>query len=202
MSSGAREVTVARTIRQCGANRSSWGDVLLLSLFLAVPTALILLAGYAAAARSHPTDEELTTRFLSRESDFRALAQMLESDRGRLLSLGAESIEFADLVRAGAGTVHVGDYQILLARIGAANFRYFPRSGNLVLPVSGSSDHFTETKKSYLYLNHPEEPQALLHHQSYAFRGPGIYVVTGDHRIKGRWFIHHDGTVVVAFAPY
>ncbi len=201
MSCCAREVTVVRTIGQRGENRSSWGDVLLLSLFVVVPAALILLAVYAAAARSHPTDEELSTRFLSHQSDFQALAQLLESNRGRLLSLGAESLEFADFVPAGASTAQMGDYKVLLARIGAKNFRYFPRSGNLILPVSGSSDNFPESNKSYLYLSR-EQPQPLLHHQSYSWRGPGIYFVTGDHRIEGRWFIHHDGTVVVAFAPY
>jgi hypothetical protein len=175
---------------------------LLLSLVVAVPAALILLAGYGAAALSHPTDEEMIARFLLHESDFRALAQMLVSDRGRLLSLGAESIEFADLEPAGARTTQMDDYKVLLAKIGATNFRYFPRSGNLFLPVSSSGDHFAEIRKSYLYLNR-EEPQPLLHHQGYSsWRGPGIYFVTGDHRIEGRWFIHHDGTVVVTFAPY
>jgi hypothetical protein len=175
---------------------------LLLSLIVAVPAALILLAGYGAAALSHPTDEEMIARFLLHESDFRALAQMLVSDRGRLLSLRAESIEFADLEPAGARTTQMDDYKVLLAKIGATNFRYFPRSGNLFLPVSSSGDNFAEIHKSYLYLNR-EEPQPLLHHQGYSsWRGPGIYFVTGDHRIEGRWFIHHDGTVVVTFAPY
>jgi hypothetical protein len=188
-------------MEQRRADRSSWGDVLLLSLFVAVPAALVLLAGYAAAARSHPTDEELTARFLAHESNFQALAQILDSDRGRLLSLGVESFEFADFAPAGAGSAHIADYKGLLARIGATDFRYFPRSGNLILSVSRSGDNFAETRKSYLYLSH-EEPQPLLHQHSYSWRGPGIYFVTGDHRIKGRWFIHHDGTVVVALAPY
>jgi len=162
---------------------------------------VVLLAGYASPARNLPTDEELTERFSSQESDFQSLVQVLDTDRGRLLSLGAESYEFTDLVAAGAGTPHLNDYKEILAKIGSANFRYFPRSGNLILPVSTSGDHFADTGKSYLYLSR-EEPQPLLRHQSVSWRGPGIYSVTGDHRIKGRWSIHHERTWDVAFAPY
>jgi hypothetical protein len=178
-------------------NRGSWSDVLVLSLFVAVPLVLVLLAGLAAARGSHPTDEELTARFLSHESDFAALTHRLDSDRGRLPP-GTESADLADFVQAGAGR---GDYEVLLARVGATNFRYFPRSGNLIVPVSKPGDPFAVTRKSYSYLSR-EEQQPLLHHQSYASRGPAVYWATGDHRIKGRWFIHHDGTVVGALAPY
>jgi hypothetical protein len=195
-----RDVTVVHAVEQRAKNRSSRAAVFMLSLFVAVPVALGLLAAYAAARDSHPTDEELTARFLAHESDFQTLAQMLDSDRRRLL-LRAEPIDLADLVAAGASTANIGNYESLLARIGAKNFNYFPRSGNLVLPVSASGENFAQSRKSYSYLSR-EEPQPLLHHQSYALRGPGIYFVTGDHRIKGQWFIHHEGTVVVTFAPY
>ncbi|MDB6100086.1 MAG: hypothetical protein JWO52_85 [Gammaproteobacteria bacterium] len=171
--------------------------MLVLSLFVAVPLVLVLLAGLAAARGGHPTDEELTTRFLSHESGFAALINRLDSDRGRL-SPGTESADLADVVQAGAGRV---DYEVLLARIGATGFHYFPRSGNLIVPVSKPGDPFAVTRKSYLYLSR-EEQQPLLHHQSYASRGPAVHWATGDHRIKGRWFIHHDETVVGAFAPY
>jgi hypothetical protein len=192
---GARGFTDRR------ANRSSWGDVLLLSIFVAVPAALIMLAGYTTAARNHPTDEELTESFRSHESAFQSLVQVLDTDRGRLLSLGGDSYEFTDLVAADAGTPHLKDYKDILARIGSANFRYFPRSGNLILPASRSGDNIADTTKAYLYLSRGE-PQPLLRHQSVSWRGPGIYFFTGDRRIKGRWFIHHEGTWVVAFAPY
>jgi hypothetical protein len=175
--------------------------VLLLSLLVALPVGLTLCAGYAATVRSHPTDDELIGRFFSHESDFQSLVQILESERGRLLSLGAESYEFTDFAPTAAGTAHLADYKVLLAKIGSASFRYFPRSGNLILPPSRSGESFAETKKSYLYLSR-DEPQPLRRHQSDSWRGPGVYFVTGDRRIKGRWFIHRDRTVVVAFAPY
>jgi hypothetical protein len=193
-----REVPVVPRLTLPVVKRSSWTQVLLLSLFVAVAAAIVALSAYSAARVSRPTDEELTARFLLHEADFQALLQMLDSDR-RKLPTGDGPFDVADLVAAGAA--RQGDYQVLLAKIDATDVRYFPRSGNLVLTVAQSGEHFTDTKKSYLYLSH-EQPQPLLHHPSYAWRGPGIYFVTGDHRIKGQWFIHHDGTVVVAFAPY
>jgi hypothetical protein len=180
---------------------------LLLSFLVAAALVLSLCDGYAAATRGDPTDSDLTVRFLSHESDFQSLLQVLESDRGRLLSLGAESYELSDFVRTGTGTSHLADYKGLLAKIGATNFRYFPRSGKLILPDRGSLDSSAQTSRPYLYLNHEEtssgERQPLRHYQGGdSWRGPGVRFVTGDKRIKGRWFIHHEGTLVVAFAPY
>jgi hypothetical protein len=193
-----REVNVVNRLRRPVANRPSWTQVLVLSLFVIVPAAIVALSGYSAARGDHPTDEELTARFLSHEADFQALIHMLDSDRRRLL-LADGPLNLAELEAAGA--TRAGDYRVLLAKFDATNVRYFPRSGNVVVLVAQSGEHFADTKKSYLYLSR-EPPQPLLHHSSYAWRGPGIYFVTGDQRIKGQWFIHHDGTVVVAFAPY
>jgi hypothetical protein len=161
---------------------------------------LVLLTAYAVARGSHPTDEELTARFLSHESDFQALVRMLDSDRNRL-TLKAEPFDLPDLVAAGESAVRIQNYEALLAKIDARNFRYFPRSGNIVLPVSQSGENLPKSAKSYMYLSR-DEPQPVLDHRSYGWREPGMYFVTGDHRIKGQWFIHHDGTLVVAFAPY
>jgi hypothetical protein len=174
--------------------------VLVLSLFVAVPLVLVLIAAYTAIRGGHPTDEELTARFLSRESDFQALVHRLDSDRGRLPP-GTESVDLADLVQAGADSARIGNYAVLLARIGATNFRYFPGSGNLIVPVSKPDDRFAATRQSYLYLGR-EEPQPLLHPRAYASHAPGVYFAPADHRMKGRWFVHRDGPVVGALAPY
>jgi len=173
---------------------------LVLSLFVAVPLVLVLIAGHTAIRGGHPTDEELTARFLSRESDFQALVHRLDSDRGRLPP-GTESVDLADLVQAGADRARMGDYEALLTRIGATNFRYFPASGNLIVLVSNPGDPRATTRESYLYLGR-EEPQPLLHPRAYASHGPAVYFAPADHRIKGRWFVHRDGPVVGAFAPY
>jgi hypothetical protein len=123
---------------------------------------------------------------------------MLDTDRRRF-PLRTAPFDLADL--AAAGAARLDDYRALLKMIDAENFRYFPRSGNLILPVSGSDENPAESRKSYLYLNHAE-PQPLLDRRSYGWRGPGLYLVTGDQPIGERWFIHHDTTVAVAFAPY
>ena len=199
MSSTTRGVTVAQRSRRLLANRSSWTEVLALSLFIAVPAAIIALSGYSTARGGNPADDDLTARFLSHQADFETLPQMLDSDRARL-PLADGPFDLADLMAAGAARNH--DYRGLLAKIEAANIRYFPRSGNIVLPLAKSSDHFfADAKKSYLYLNR-EQWQPLPNRPSYARPGPGIYFVTEDHRIKGKWFIHHDGTLEVAFLPY
>jgi hypothetical protein len=181
-----------------GAHERSWTAVFALSLFIAVPAILILLAAHSVDRRSHPTDEELTASFLAHESDFQTLTLMLDADRGKL-PLGAGPFDLADL--AAAGAARLDDYRTLLKKIDAGNFRYFPGSGNLIVPISGSDESLTESRKSYLYLRH-DEPQPVLDHRSYGWRGPGPYLITGDQPIKGRWFIHHDMTVAVAFAPY
>jgi hypothetical protein len=181
------------------ANRSSWTEVLSLSLFIALPAGVVALSGYSAARGGSRSDDDLTVRFLSHQADFEALPQMLDSDRASLPQADGP-FDLADLMAAGAARNH--DYRALLANIEAANIRYFPRSGDIVLPLAKSSDHFVaETEESYLYLNR-EQPQPLPNHPSYTQPGPGIYRVTWDHRIKGKWFIHHDGTQEVAFLPY
>jgi hypothetical protein len=171
----------------------------MLSLFVAVPAAIVALSGYSTARGGNPSDDDLTARFLSHQADFEMLPPMLDSDRASLPQTDGP-FDLSDLMTAGAARNH--DYRGLLAKIEAANIRYFPLSGNIVLTLAKSSDHvFADTKKSYLYLNR-EQPQPLPDHPSYARPGPGIYFVTEDHRIKGKWFIHHDGTLEVAFLPY
>ena len=174
---------------------------MLLSLLVALSAALALYSGYSVSARSHPTDDDLIVKFLSNESDFQSLVHILEADRGSLLSLGGESYEFTDHLPTGAAAVHWADYKALLARIGLTNFRYFPRSGNLILPASMSPDNSAEIRRSYLYLVN-NDPEPLLRYASDSWRGPGIHFTTGDRRIKGNWFIHHEGTLVVAFSPF
>jgi hypothetical protein len=196
MNCTTRAVIVAHRSRRPLANRSSWTPVLVLSLLVAVPALIMALSGYSAARGSNPSDDDLTARFLSHQVDFEALPQMLDSDRARL-PLADGPFDLVDLMAAGAARNH--DYRPLLAKIEAANIRYFPRSGNIVLPLAKSNDHFfADTKKSYVYLNR-EQPRPL---PRYARPGPGIYFVTEDHPIKGNWFIHHDGTLEVAFPPY
>lgn len=199
MSCTTHGVTVADRSRRPSANRSSWTEVLVLSLLLAAAATIVALSAYSAARGNDSSDDDLTARFLSHQADFEALRQMLDSDSARL-PLAGGPFDLADLIAAGAAPGH--DYRAQLAKIGVINLRYFPRSGNIVLPLAKPSEHsFANTKRSYLYLNR-EPPQRLPNHPRYGWPGPGIYFVTEDHRIKGKWFIHHDGTLEVAFLPY
>jgi hypothetical protein len=172
----------------------------MLSAVLIVPVALVLLVVHTAHRLSHPSEEELMATFLSHEADFRELAQMLDSDSGRL-SLAGEAVELSDLGTAGAGATRIRHYEGLLRRIDVESFRYFPRSGNIILVVSDRSDSRPGCSTSYRYLPR-DEPQRLVYHRGYGWRGPGTYVLTGDRRIKGQWFIHHDTTLGVGFSPY
>jgi hypothetical protein len=193
--SGCTHCVTVRSAGRAGARRS-WSDVWLLSLIVAVPAVLVVLAGYLSARGNHPTDEELIERFSSHESEFNALERGLPADCARL-SPSATSCVLTDLARAGGAQ----DYPAVLRRIGATNLSYFPGSGTIIVPVSKPGESFSNTRKSYVYLSH-DEPEPLVRRYGYAFRGPGIYFVTGDERIQGRWYIHHDGAVVIAFAPY
>jgi hypothetical protein len=172
----------------------------MLSALLIVPVALVLMAAHTANRLSHPSEEELTATFLAREADFLELAQMLDSDDGRL-SLAGEAVELSDLGTAGASATRIRHYQSVLRRIDVKSFRYFPRSGNIILAVSERSDSRPGCSTSYRYVPR-DEPQRLVYLQGYGWRGPGILLLTGDRRIKGQWFVHHDTTVGIGFSPY
>jgi hypothetical protein len=191
----AGEVAAVRKSRDPVAHRSLRSDIWVLILMVAVPVVIVTLSGYLTS--NPPTDEEITARFLSHEADFQMLISMLHSDGGRL-SIAKEPIDLEDLVAVGANN---GAYRLLLAKIGATGFHYFPRTGNVRLPISQPDAHFTDTNKSYLYLS-DEQSQPLLGGQSYPQHGPGLYILADDHQIKGRWFIRHESPTIVAFAPY
>jgi hypothetical protein len=74
-------------------------------------------------------------------------------------------------------------------------------SGNVVIPVGEPGESPAAATKFYVYLREGQ-PEPLENRHRGGWRGPGVYVVTGDRHIKGHWYIHHNRTVVVAFAPY
>jgi hypothetical protein len=75
------------------------------------------------------------------------------------------------------------------------------RSGNVVIPVGAAGESPAAATRFYVYLREGQ-PEPLGNRPSGSWRGPGVYVVTGDRHIKGQWYIHHNRTWVVAFAPY
>jgi hypothetical protein len=195
-----RDVTVRQPERQRAPDRS-WTVTFVLSLLWIAPVvALVVLVDHPANRISRPSDQELTATFLSHEADFEELARMLDADGGRL-SLAEEALELADLGRAGASATRIGHYVSVLRKINATNFRYFPRCGTIIVPVSERSDSRPGSSKSYRYLPRGE-PQSLAYHPVYGWRGPGMYILTEDRRIKGQWFVHHDTTIAIGVSPY
>ena len=195
-----REVTADQPARQRAPDRSFWAKVFVLSVLLVVPVASVVLMAQTANGINRPSDEELIAVFLSHEADFQKLTQMLEADHRRL-PLGGEAVELTDLATAGASVTRIGSYESLLRKIDVKNFRYFPLIGNIILSVSETSDGRPGCSKSYRYLPR-DEPQRLVAHRGYGLRGPGLYLLTGDRRIKGQWFVHHDTTLAIGFSPY
>ena len=69
----------------------------------------------------------------------------------------------------------------------------------LILFAAHSVDrrsHPTDEELTASFLAHESDFQTL------TLMLDASYLITGDRPIKGRWFIHHDMTVAVAFAPY
>jgi hypothetical protein len=194
------DATVRQPKSERTPHRSSWTAAFVLSALLIVPLALVVLAARADDGMSHPSDQELIESFLSHEADFQELTQMLESDRETLLLVGPV-VELTNLARVATSAARIHHYESLLSTMGVKNFRYFPRSRTLILPVSEQSDSLPGYSKSYRYLPR-DEPQHVVSHRGYGWRGPGVYVLTADIRIKGQWFIHHDTTLGIGLSPY
>jgi hypothetical protein len=161
---------------------------------------LAVLATYEVDIRNRPSDEELTANFLSHETTFNELVQMLDADRRTLASEGETPIDFAALSRPDADTARAETYSGLLRQISVADLRYSPDSGTLIL-LPDRQANLPRPSKSYLYLPRAQL-QPVIRHHGYHWRGPGVYVVTGDRPLKGSWFIHHDTTIQIAFSPY
>jgi len=171
----------------------------LIGLMLA-SSALAVLATCEVDPGNRPGDAELTANFLSHETTFNELVQMLDGDRRTLALEGETPIDVAALSRLGASAARAQTYSGLLRQISVADLRYFPDSGKLIL-LPDRQANLPRPSKSYLYLPHAQ-PQPVVRHHGYNWRGPGVYVVTGDRPLKGSWFIHYDTVIQVAFSPY
>ena len=182
------------------SDKGSWAATWALIALLLGSAALAALATYEVDLRNRPSDEELTANFFSHETTFNELVRMLYADRRTLAPEVETPIDFAALSRLGAGAAGVETYSGLLRQISVADFRYFPDSGKLIL-LPDRQANLLRPSKSYLYLPHAQ-PQPVVRHHGYGWRGPGVYVVTGDRPLKGSWFIHYETTVQVAFSPY
>lgn len=168
---------------------------LVLGLFL-----LAVSATYEVNRKNEPSDEALTTNFLSHEARFDELVRMLASDQLSAAAIEATGIDRATGARLDENPARVTVYSGLLRQISVVDFRYFPDSGRLILVPDGQ-DNLEGPSKFYLYLPHGQ-PQPLVPYYGSDWRTPGIYILTGDRQLRGSWFIHHEKTMQVAVPPY
>lgn len=152
-----------------------------IALVLGLAT-LAVYSAFAVDGAGQPGDEELTSNFFSHEAAFEELVQMLSTAR---LATNAARIRM---------------YRGLLRQISVEDLRYFPDSGKLILVPDGQLNP-ERPSETYLYLPNAQPPPFARYH-GYAWRGPGMYVLSGDRPLKGSWYVHHDVTIEVAVAPY
>ncbi|MGH8200943.1 MAG: hypothetical protein ACREVO_11365 [Steroidobacteraceae bacterium] len=164
------------------------------------PSTLAVFAAYDVNEEKQPSDQELATNFFSHEARFDELAQMLAAHRPSLAAKGATSVDLARVERVDKGAARFKMYRVLLRQISVADLRYFPDSGELALVPEGQ-ENLDQPRKFYLYLPHIH-PQSLVQNRGYNWREPGMSIVTGDHPLKGFWYIHHEVTIEVAVNPY
>jgi hypothetical protein len=161
---------------------------------------LAVFATYDVNRENEPGDEALTTNLLSHQAGFDELVQMLETDHLSVSAKGASGIDLATVARLDKDPERFRMYRGLLRQISVADLRYFPDSRKLILIPDGQ-DNPDRQSKFYLYLPHGQAQPLVSYHGS-DWRMPGMYLRTGDRRLKGNWFIHHEMTLEVAVPPY
>ena len=184
-----------------GSPDRSWAAALvLITLFLA-PAALTLVAVPAINRSDQPSDEQLMENFLAHEAKFDELVQMLGSDYRSGAPAAAESVDLAGLSAVVTSAARMDEYERLLRQISVADLRYFPADGKLILLPAAAQTNTEGASKSYAYMA-GGQPQPIVAHHGYNWRGPGLYLLTGDRRVEGFWFIHYDTTITLAFSPH
>lgn len=183
-------------MRDTGARAAMWA---LFALLLGLSALGVFDTRYVNQ-QNRPSDAQLRSNFLSHEAAFEDLVRMLDRDKPTLAAGRTAVIDLSALAGLGTSAARTGRYRRLLRRISVADFRYFTDSGKLILVPDGQQD-LRRPSKSYLYLPHGQ-PQPFVQDHGYDWRGPGIYLVTGDRPLRGPWFIHHDMTMELAGLPY
>lgn len=170
---------------------------------IALVLGLALLAAFATHGvnrKNEPSDEALAMNFLSHEAEFDELVRMLASDHLSAAATEATGIDLSAAARLDENPARIAMYGGLLRQISVADFHYFPDSGRLILMPDGR-DNLEGPSNFYLYLPHGR-PQPLVPYYGSDWRMPGIYMLTGDRRLRGNWFIHREMTMQVAVSPF
>jgi hypothetical protein len=179
----------------------SWVAVLLLMTLFLAPAVFTIVANHTISQRNQPSDAELIENLLAHETKFDELVQMLDSDSRSWPPGAGESIDLAGLSTVVTSAARMDIYKRLLRQISVADLRYFPGSGKLILRPATVPTDIAGSSKSYAYVV-SGQPQPVVAHHGYNWRGPGLYFLTGDRRVKGFWFIHYDTMITLAFSPY
>jgi hypothetical protein len=179
----------------------SRGAVLVLIALCLAPAALTVVATYTNNQTDQPSDAELMENLLAHETKFEELVQMIHSDCRSFPPGTGESIGFAGLSAVVSSAARMEIYKRLLRQTSVADLRYFPGSGKLILLPAAAQTNIEGSSKSHAYML-GGQPQPVVAHHGYNWRGPGVYVLTGDRWVKGFWFIHYDTRITVEFSPY
>jgi hypothetical protein len=196
------ERVVSPPSAECQATgRRTWLAVCMLIGLVLASLLLPLLAAYTVDQQNQPGDGELVNNFLSHQAAFEELVEMLGFDCRALRRERRDVKNLEMLSRVVDSTGRMDIYRDLLQRISVADLRYFPNSGKLILLPIAAHRTAKGSSKSYEYL--PEgRPDRFVQRHGYYWRGPGVYFLTDDRRIKGDWYIHHDMMITVSFSPY
>jgi hypothetical protein len=156
---------------------------------------LIVLTGLVAPATcnpgsgGYPGSDELVSRFRAHEREFAVLAEMLAADRGAFVDIrGPIALDAS----------RRASYEDLLGKIGVADLRYVPGSGEIAVWVS---DVGVPPSTHYLYTS-TEHPARSVRSAPARFGGPGLYFITRDQPLAGGWFLRHEVSVPVCVFPY
>ena len=179
----------------------SWVAVLVLITLFLLPAASTIVATQTIGQRNQPSDAELMENFLTHETKFNELVQMLDSDCRSLPPGAGESIDLAGLSAVVTSPARMDTYRRLLRQIFVTDLHYFPGSGKLILLPAAAQANFGGSSKSYAYMV-GGQPRPVIAHHGYNWRGPGLYFLRGDRWVEGSWFIHYDTTITLTFSPY
>jgi len=175
--------------------------MLVLITLLLAPVVLTTVAGLTIHQRNGPSDQDLLENLLAHETKFDELVAMLTADCRSLPPGAGESIDLAGLSAVVTNAARKDTSERLLREISVTDLRYFPGSGRLVLMPAAARTNIRGSSKSYVYTA-GGQPQPVVAHDGYNLRGPGLYFLTGDRRVKGSWFIHYDTLIGLGFSPY
>jgi len=172
----------------------------LIALLLA-PAVLTTVATETINRSNEPSDAELSENLAAHEIQFNELVAMLTLDCRGVSAGAGESLDLRAVSEVVTDVARKDTYTRLLREISVADLRYFPDSGKLILVPADAHTDIWGSSKSYAYWA-GGQPQPIVAHHGYNPRGTGSYVLTGDRRVKGSWFIHYDTVIRLGVAPY